>query len=78
VSRPDTPGGTAQDIAARAAHKSTVDVDLMATMVREIIVDMAQGACAETITQTVQVIDLGNGKKAALRVTITTDQDSYM
>lgn len=59
-------------------HETPVDVQLMARTVHEIVEDMNLGACAETITQTIQIIELGNGKKAALQITVTTDPDSYM
>jgi hypothetical protein len=64
--------------ATRAADETKVDVNLVATMVREIVADMNLGACAETITQTVQILDLANGKKAALCITVTTDHELYM
>ena len=57
---------------------NTVDIDLMATIVDEVITDMRLGACAETITQTVQIVELGHGKKAAVRITVTTDQDAFL
>ncbi|HSY29028.1 MAG TPA: hypothetical protein VK832_16080 [Burkholderiaceae bacterium] len=78
MSRSDKPIELAQTVPARANDESAVDIKLMTTMVHEILADMSLGACAETITQTVQVLDLGNGKKAALRITITTDHDAFM
>ena len=78
LSRSDQPNELAQTTPACASREIPVDVKLMATMAQEILADMSLGACAETITQTVQVLDLGNGKKAALRITITTDDDAFM
>jgi hypothetical protein len=62
----------------RASKLAIVDLELLTASLREILADMSLGACAETITQTVQILDLGNGKKAALRVTVTTDHDTFM
>lgn len=59
-------------------QQTPVDVQLMARTVHEIVEDMNLGACAETITQTIQILELGNGKKAAIQITVTTDPDSYM
>ncbi len=61
-----------------ASRDERVDATRMMNAVNEILLDMDQGACAETITQTVQVITLANGKKAAVRVVITTDSDLFM
>jgi hypothetical protein len=61
-----------------AQHGESVDAARIANAVNEILIDMDQGACAETITQTVQVLTLANGKKAAVRVLITTDSDLFM
>ena len=57
---------------------TTVDIEKIAGAVHEILVDMDQGACPETIAQTVQIIKLANGKKAAVRVIVTTDNDSFL
>ena len=78
MNQPILSGGSTKAATTRAAGEISVDANLLATMVREIVTDMSLGACAETITQTVQILDLGNGKKAALRITVTTDHESYM
>jgi len=78
LSRSDPPNDSAQTVPGGTNDHTAVDTRLMAKMVHEILADMSLGACAETITQTVQVLDLGNGKKAALRITITTDDDAFM
>jgi len=39
---------------------------------------MSCGACQETVTQTAQILDLGNGRKAAIRITITTNEDCFL
>ena len=78
LSRSDLPNPKAQTAPARANNETAVDAKLMTTMVHEILADMSLGACAETITQTVQILDLGNGKKAALQITVTTDHDAFM
>ncbi len=78
MNRSDTPGDVPPNAAAHATNENVVDVKQLANAVNEILVDMNQGACAETITQTVQVFTLANGKKAAVRVIVTTDQDLFM
>ena len=56
----------------------TVDARHLAAAVSEIVDDMRCGACAPTISQTVQVLDLGEGKKAAVIITITTEEDRFL
>jgi hypothetical protein len=74
----DQSGESTRDANPHATDNVTVDVKLMDIMVHEILSDMRLGACAETITQTVQILNLGNGKKAALSITVTTDHESFM
>ena len=50
----------------------------LAQVVEEILDDMNCGACQQTVTQTAQVLDLGNGKKVAVRITVTTDEECFM
>jgi hypothetical protein len=78
LNQPTRSAESSNAVATRATDRITVNLNLLATMVHEIVADMSLGACAETITQTVQILDLGNGKKAALRITVTTDHESYM
>jgi hypothetical protein len=66
------------NVTANASQNESVDATRVMNAINEILVDMNQGACAETITQTVQIITLANGKKAAVRVLITTDSDLFM
>jgi hypothetical protein len=82
VNYPDSSGVVSSNASANTSnhtsHDERVDATRMMNAVNEILLDMDQGACAETITQTVQVITLANGKKAAVRVVITTDSDLFM
>lgn len=55
-----------------------IDAKHLEAAVNEIVNDMRCGACAPTISQTVQVLDLGAGKKAAVIVTITTVEDQFL
>ena len=55
-----------------------IDAGHLENAVNEILGDMQRGACAPTISQTVQVLDLGGGKKAAVIVTITTEDDQFL
>lgn len=55
-----------------------INGNALALVVEEIIEDMNCGACLRTVTQTAQVLDLGDGRKAAVRITVTTDEDSFM
>lgn len=55
-----------------------VDGKHLEAAVNEIVQDMRCGACAPTISQTVQILDLGEGKKAAVIVTITTAEDKFL
>jgi len=55
-----------------------IDEKHLAEAVNEIVGDMQNGACAATISQTVQVVDLGGGRKAAVIVTITTENDQFL
>ena len=57
---------------------SMINGNALALVVEEIIEDMNCGACLRTVTQTAQVLDLGDGRKAAVRITVTTDEDSFM
>jgi hypothetical protein len=57
---------------------SLIDAKHLAEAVKEIVSDMQSGACAATISQTVQVLDLGDGRKAAVIVTITTENDQFL
>jgi hypothetical protein len=56
----------------------TIDGKHLEAAVNEIVDDMRCGACAPTISQTVQILDLGDGKKAAVIVTITTAGDNFL
>jgi len=71
---PDHPAAPA----ASALPAGAVDARHLEAAVNEIVDDMRCGACASTISQTVQVIDLGDGKKAAVIVTITTVEDQFL
>ena len=55
-----------------------IDAKHLEAAVNEIVDDMRCGACAPTISQTVQVLDLGDGKKAAVIVTITTVEERFL
>ena len=55
-----------------------IDVSVLAQLAEEIVVDMSSGACQETVTQTAQILDLGNGKRAAVRITVTTDSACFL
>lgn len=55
-----------------------IDAKHLEAAVNEIVGDMRSGACAATISQTVQVLDLGGGKRAAVIVTITTESDRFL
>lgn len=55
-----------------------IDGKHLEAAVNEIVDDMRCGACAPTISQTVQILDLGDGKKAAVIVTITTAEDQFL
>jgi hypothetical protein len=78
LNQPERPDDDGTGTTTCSTNEISVDVNLIATLVREVVADMSLGACAETITQTVQILDLGNGKKAALSITVTTDHESYM
>jgi len=64
--------------ATGAQPSAAVDAKHLAETVNEIVGDMQSGACAATISQTVQVLDLGGGRKAAVIVTITTEDDQFL
>ncbi len=64
--------------AVAAAPATMIDAKHLAEAVHEIVGDMQSGACAATISQTVQVLDLGDGRKAAVIVTITTENDQFL
>ncbi len=68
----------AEDLAGSPLPACAVDAKHLEAAVNEIVDDMRCGACAPTISQTVQVLDLGDGKKAAVIVTITTVQDQFL
>lgn len=55
-----------------------INENALSQVVQEILDDMSSGACHKTVTQTAQVLELGNGKKAAVRITVTTDEDSFL
>jgi hypothetical protein len=55
-----------------------INGDALALVVEEILEDMECGACHTTVTQTAQVLNLGNGKKVAVRITLTTDEEDFM
>lgn len=55
-----------------------INGNVLAQVVEEILDDMNCGACLETVTQTAQVLYLVNGKKAAVRITVTTDEESFL
>jgi|GEM_PF-4761826 len=74
----DTSGVASSSASPQPSHSETVDTTRIVNAVNEILGDMDQGACAETIAQTVQIITLANGKKAAVRVLVTTDADLFM
>lgn len=57
---------------------TVIDAKHLAEAANEIVEDMQSGACAATISQTVQVLDLGGGKKAAVIITITTEDDQFL
>ncbi len=61
-----------------ALPATVIDAQHLEAAVNEIVDDMRCGACASTISQTVQVLDLGDGKKAAVIVTITTVEDQFL
>ncbi|GEM_PF-3071981 len=71
TAHPDHPNS--QGILARV-----IDGKHLEAAVNEIVDDMRCGACAPTISQTVQILDLGDGKKAAVIVTITTAEDNFL
>ncbi len=71
---PHLPTGHAES----ALLASAIDAKHLEAAVNEIVDDMRCGACAPTISQTVQVLDLGAGKKAAVIVTITTVEDQFL
>ena len=66
------------DGAGPAARPVAIDGKHLEAAVSEIVDDMRCGACAPTISQTVQILDLGEGKKAAVIVTITTLEDQFL
>lgn len=78
MNSPDSSGVASSSANPLPSHNESVDTTRIVNAVNEILIDMDQGACAETIAQTVQVITLANGKKAAVRVLITTDSDLFM
>ena len=47
-------------------------------MVSEMVTDLRGGNCSDTVTQTAQVLDLGNGRKASVRITVTTDRNRFL
>ena len=55
-----------------------INENALAQVALEMLDDMNSGACHKTVTQTAQILDLGNGKKAAVRITVTTEEDSFM
>ncbi|HEX8955270.1 MAG TPA: hypothetical protein VF798_03295 [Burkholderiaceae bacterium] len=63
---------------SRGVLPEAIDGKHLEAAVNEIVHDMRCGACAPTISQTVQILDLGEGKKAAVIVTITTAEDSFL
>jgi hypothetical protein len=63
---------------AANAPAGIIDAKNLEAAVNEIVGDMQCGACAATISQTVQVVDLGGGRKAAVIVTITTESDQFL
>jgi hypothetical protein len=50
----------------------------LAQVALEILDDINSGACHKTVTQTAQILDLGNGKKAAVRITVTTEEECFL
>lgn len=55
-----------------------INENALSQVAQEILDDMNCGACHSTVTQTAQILDLGNGKKAAVRITITTEEESFL
>jgi len=55
-----------------------INENTLAQVALEMLDDMNCGACHKTITQTAQILDLGNGKKAAVRITITTEEECFL
>jgi hypothetical protein len=55
-----------------------INENTLTQVVQEILDDMNCGACHKTVTQTAQILDLGNGKKAAVRITVTTEEDHFL
>jgi hypothetical protein len=57
---------------------NVIDGSLLARLAQDIIVGIGSVSHGQTVTQTAQVLDLGDGRKAAIRVTITTDADRFL
>ncbi len=57
---------------------SVIDGSLLAKLAQEIIVGIGGVSHQQTVTQTAQVLDLGDGRKAAIHVTVTTDANRFL
>ena len=55
-----------------------VDVNALTEVAQEMVTEMRGGTCHDTVTQAAQVLDLGDGRKATVCITVTTDQDRFL
>jgi hypothetical protein len=55
-----------------------VDGNALAEVAQEMVLEMRGDSCQGTVTQAAQVLDLGNGRKATVCITITTDQERFL
>ena len=55
-----------------------INENSLVQVAQEILADMNSGACHRTVTQTALILDLGNGKKAAVQITVTTEEDCFL